>query len=162
MGKEEKNLLDLPPELIFSILEHMVPPEMTGLACASKRTLYMSNVHLKKKRPSGERQQGRRSETGWWIRLLRNLPSEDQAAIMGTRHLLPFPNILTLDKRRMDAYLSARSACVSAESGYMQRFEFEASHAEGAAKKAGLPTPDFEEARRRCWVVLARKRGQSA
>ena len=143
-------LLDLPPELLYRVLGYTTPLQITGFTCASRHACLLSDHHLKSQTASPTLIEGIKSWAGQFIHAFRKLRPGLQDAIQRTPHILPFPNVFkSISKDEEELYVCTMSVCESASenaindtSGY-DRFIMHMKAAGVAAKKAGLPEPDF-------------------
>ena len=132
----------LPPELMFMVLDHLLPHQTIGLALSCRRLLELTDQYFNGRLPPSER--ANRGATLRWASKFRALPPDQQSAVETTVGVLPLLDIFDpLDRDIERLYLSTARAV-----SFMKKGKFETAIASiEEADEVALGTGLEEEVR---------------
>lgn len=125
----------LPPELMFMVLDHLLPHQTIGLALSCRQLLELTDKYFNGRLPPSGR--ANRGVTLRWASKFRALPPDQQIAVETTVGVLPLLDI----SAPLDRYIETLYMSMARAVSFMKRWEFQTAIASiEEAEKVALGT----------------------
>jgi hypothetical protein len=137
------------PELMFTVLDYLLPHQSTGLALSCRRLLELTDNYFSDRLPSSKGTN--RGVTLRWASKFRKLPPLEQSAIENTVGVLPLLDVLApFGSDMVRLYLSVSFALNRMKDGTFTSAICCIENAARAASEAGVKL-NLCALKRRCW-----------